>query len=257
VRWKQSLTPLDAVPYLDQQAHYKLAEHHITTAEELLGQIEATPESVRDLLDMSDPDVIGDRERYATAGRAYAQLEPAARLAEQWRLAKSDLDGAQELEAQEAGRRLDLGGPLGETLLERRAHALGHLDGVDLDDAHERGSSSRSDSSEGQSCSEGIGRGTPPAPPTSLSGASYEELNSLGTHLVRIEDLHHAVVGRTVGDGVEIARTGGLEGLLRRVTLAAPDKDRLPLLVPDLDERPGSDEVPALVEPTRRRSAPT
>ena len=49
---------------------------------------------------MSDPAVIGDRERYAEAGRAYRQLEPAARLAAQWRHSKSDLDGAQELIAE-------------------------------------------------------------------------------------------------------------------------------------------------------------
>ena len=35
---------------------------------------------------MTDPEVIGDRERYAAAGRTYRQLEPAAKLAEEWRL---------------------------------------------------------------------------------------------------------------------------------------------------------------------------
>ena len=30
---------------------------------------------------MTDPEVIGDRERYAEVGRAYRQLEPAAKLA--------------------------------------------------------------------------------------------------------------------------------------------------------------------------------
>jgi peptide chain release factor 1 len=47
--------------------------------------------------DMSDPDVISDRHRYADAGRRYRQLAPAARLAEEWRLAQSDAEGAQEL----------------------------------------------------------------------------------------------------------------------------------------------------------------
>src|SRR5687768_3932897 len=36
---------------------------------------------------MTDPEVIGDRRRYAEAGREYWRLEPAARLAEQWRRA--------------------------------------------------------------------------------------------------------------------------------------------------------------------------
>jgi peptide chain release factor 1 len=46
---------------------------------------------------MTDPDVISDRHRYAEAGREYARLEPAARLAEQWRRATDDAAGAQEL----------------------------------------------------------------------------------------------------------------------------------------------------------------
>jgi peptide chain release factor 1 len=46
---------------------------------------------------MTDPDVISDRHRYAEAGREYARLEPAAKLAEQWRRATDDAAGAQEL----------------------------------------------------------------------------------------------------------------------------------------------------------------
>jgi peptide chain release factor 1 len=46
---------------------------------------------------MSDPDVIGDRERYAEVGRVYRQLAPAAKLAEEWRRARSDAEGAREL----------------------------------------------------------------------------------------------------------------------------------------------------------------
>ena len=41
--------------------------------------------------------MIGDRERYAEAGRIFNRLAPAAKLAEEWRLAQSDLEGAQEL----------------------------------------------------------------------------------------------------------------------------------------------------------------
>jgi peptide chain release factor 1 len=46
---------------------------------------------------MTDPAVISDRERYAEVGRAYSQLEPAAKLAVQWRLAQDDAAGAEEL----------------------------------------------------------------------------------------------------------------------------------------------------------------
>ena len=46
---------------------------------------------------MADPDVIGDRARLAEAGRAYRDLEPAAKLAEGWRRAADDAAGAQEL----------------------------------------------------------------------------------------------------------------------------------------------------------------
>jgi peptide chain release factor 1 len=46
---------------------------------------------------LTDPAVIGDRARYAQAGREYRQLEPAARLAEQWRRARDDAAGAEEL----------------------------------------------------------------------------------------------------------------------------------------------------------------
>ncbi len=39
---------------------------------------------------LSDPDVIGDRERYAEVGRAYRQLEPAHELALDHRRAADD-----------------------------------------------------------------------------------------------------------------------------------------------------------------------
>jgi peptide chain release factor 1 len=50
---------------------------------------------------MTDAEVISDRERYAEVGRAYRQLEPAAKLAAQWREAQSTADGAEELLAEE------------------------------------------------------------------------------------------------------------------------------------------------------------
>jgi peptide chain release factor 1 len=46
---------------------------------------------------MGDPDVISDRERFAEIGRVYNRLAPAAKLAEAWRLAQSDAEGAKEL----------------------------------------------------------------------------------------------------------------------------------------------------------------
>src|SRR5580692_1411891 len=49
---------------------------------------------------MTDPEVISDRERYAAAGRAYSQLEPAAKLAAEWRHAQDDAAGAEELLAE-------------------------------------------------------------------------------------------------------------------------------------------------------------
>jgi len=50
---------------------------------------------------MTDPEVISDRERYAEVGRAYSQLEPAAKLAAEWRHARDDATGAEELLSEE------------------------------------------------------------------------------------------------------------------------------------------------------------
>jgi peptide chain release factor 1 len=50
---------------------------------------------------MTDPEVIGDRERYATTGREYAALEPAHELATQWLRARDDAAGAQDLLAED------------------------------------------------------------------------------------------------------------------------------------------------------------
>jgi peptide chain release factor 1 len=66
--------------------------------EQLVDQIEARFADAE--REMSDPEVIGDRERYAAAGRTYRQLEPAAKLAAEWRRARSDVEGAQELLAE-------------------------------------------------------------------------------------------------------------------------------------------------------------
>ncbi len=66
--------------------------------EELVSQVEDRfAELEREL---SDPEVIGDRERYTAAGKAYRELEPAARLAAEYRHVADDLDGARELLAE-------------------------------------------------------------------------------------------------------------------------------------------------------------
>jgi peptide chain release factor 1 len=46
---------------------------------------------------MTDPEVISDRERYAEVGRAYSRIEQAAKLAVEWRRAQDDAAGAEEL----------------------------------------------------------------------------------------------------------------------------------------------------------------
>ena len=67
--------------------------------ESLVEQIEARHAEVQ--AQMSDPAVIGDRQRYAEAGRLFNQLAPAAKLAEEWRRAQDDAAGAQELLAED------------------------------------------------------------------------------------------------------------------------------------------------------------
>jgi len=63
--------------------------------EQLVEQIETRFAALEG--ELSDPEVIGDRERYAETGRAYAELEPAAALAREWRRALDDEQGALEL----------------------------------------------------------------------------------------------------------------------------------------------------------------
>jgi peptide chain release factor 1 len=77
--------------------------------EDLVKQIEARFAELG--AQMTDPDVISDRERYAEVGRAYSQLEPVAKLAELWRHARDDAAGAEELlaeEGEESGMREEL-----------------------------------------------------------------------------------------------------------------------------------------------------
>jgi peptide chain release factor 1 len=66
--------------------------------ESLVQQIEARFAELE--AQMSDPEVIGDRERYASVGREYRELQPASELAGQWRTLRDDLEGARELLAE-------------------------------------------------------------------------------------------------------------------------------------------------------------
>jgi len=67
--------------------------------EELVSQIETRfGELEREL---ADPAVIADRERFATSSRTYRELEPAAKLAAEYRRAAGDLEGARELLAED------------------------------------------------------------------------------------------------------------------------------------------------------------
>jgi peptide chain release factor 1 len=76
--------------------------------ESLVQQIETRFAAVQ--AQMSDPEVIGDRQRFAEAGRLFNQLAPAAKLAEEWRRAVSDAEGAEELlaEAEDPEMRAEL-----------------------------------------------------------------------------------------------------------------------------------------------------
>jgi peptide chain release factor 1 len=66
--------------------------------EQLVEQIESRWTELERL--MSDPDVIGDRRRYAEVGREYRALGSASALAAEWRRAADDAAGARELLAE-------------------------------------------------------------------------------------------------------------------------------------------------------------
>jgi peptide chain release factor 1 len=63
--------------------------------EQLVEQIQARFADLE--AQMSDPEVIGDRERYAEVGREYRELQPARELAVEYATLKDDLEGAREL----------------------------------------------------------------------------------------------------------------------------------------------------------------
>jgi peptide chain release factor 1 len=65
------------------------------SVEPLIAQIESRFAELEE--QMSDPEVIGDRERYAEVARAYRALQPARGLAAEYRQAADDAAGAAEL----------------------------------------------------------------------------------------------------------------------------------------------------------------
>jgi peptide chain release factor 1 len=64
----------------------------VTQIETRFGELES---------ELSDPEVIGDRARFTAASRAYRELEPAARLATEYRRVADDFAGARELLAED------------------------------------------------------------------------------------------------------------------------------------------------------------
>src|SRR5690242_954251 len=67
--------------------------------DDLVAQIETRFGELQEQL--SDPEVIGDRERFTTTSRTYRELEPAAKLAAEYRRTRDDMEGARELLAED------------------------------------------------------------------------------------------------------------------------------------------------------------
>ena len=67
--------------------------------DELIAQIEERFAALQ--AELADPDVIADRERFASASREYRELEAAAKLASEYRRAADDAAGANELLAED------------------------------------------------------------------------------------------------------------------------------------------------------------
>jgi peptide chain release factor 1 len=67
--------------------------------DELVSQIESRFDELQH--ELSDPVVIADRDRFRAASKAYRELEPAAKLATEYRRAADDAEGARELLAED------------------------------------------------------------------------------------------------------------------------------------------------------------
>ncbi len=70
-----------------------------TMIDALISQIESRFADLQG--ELSDPEVIGNRDRFTAASRAYSELEPAARLAGEYRHSVDDMEGARELLAED------------------------------------------------------------------------------------------------------------------------------------------------------------
>ena len=73
--------------------------HNQDVIDELVEQIEGRFADLE--RQMSDPEVIGDRARYAEVGREYRDLEPAHELAREYLKLRDDFEGARELLAED------------------------------------------------------------------------------------------------------------------------------------------------------------
>jgi peptide chain release factor 1 len=67
--------------------------------DELVDQIDSRFQALE--AELSDPEVIGDRDRFTAASRAYRELEPAAKLATEYKRVADDAAGARELLAED------------------------------------------------------------------------------------------------------------------------------------------------------------
>jgi peptide chain release factor 1 len=86
----------------------------VNVIDSLVEQIEARFAELE--AQMADPEVIGDRQRYAEVGREYRELQPAQALAQRYRTMKDDLEGARELlDEDEDGDDAELRGLVEET----------------------------------------------------------------------------------------------------------------------------------------------
>jgi peptide chain release factor 1 len=72
--------------------------------------------------ELADPAVISDRERFTAASRAYRELEPAAKLATEYRRVAGDLEGARELLAEDGDD------PELKSMLESSRQRIGELE---------------------------------------------------------------------------------------------------------------------------------
>src|SRR3954462_830637 len=88
--------------------------------EQLVAQIEGRFAELSE--QMADPAVIADNRRYAEVGRAYRALEHANELAQEWRRAASDAEGAREMLSEDGAD------PEIRELLESSERRLGELE---------------------------------------------------------------------------------------------------------------------------------